>query len=377
MEKIRVGTVGLGPRGRALLRLAAKFDCTEIAAACDIRPRNWFEPQWRASVSMAEQFPGAVFFDNYDEMLEKGGLDLVLVETGADIHAEFCAKALEREINVLSDIPVVASLREADRLWKAAQRSKALFSTGANPNEQRFAVLLKEFAEKGLLGKPYCMEAEYIHWFAPGGEEEIHFNENGDWRKLLAPIRYCTHSLGPLLSILDEDLREVSCFGTGQQADPAEYAGSTKEDMMCAQFRTDSGVVVRLMRNGRCRAQIGHHNYRVFGTEGYMERIDRFGKPVIRYNSTRAEDPSLQEVDGRFMPPAYENNADATGHGGMDYAMLDHVFTALKAGGPAPIPLRAGLAMTLPGIYAEESARRGGEVLRMLYPWYPDWKTEI
>ena len=147
---------------------------------------------------------------------------------------------------------------------------------------------------------------------------------------------------------------------------------------MCAQFMTDSGVIVRLMRNGRCRANIGHHNYRVFGTEGYMERIERSGKPVIRYNSTKEEYPqALLETTGEFMPPAYANNPRATGHGGMDFALLDHFFEALLEGKPAPIPLRAGLAMTLPGIYAEASARRGGEVLRMKYPWDDDFVTEI
>ena len=33
--------------------------------------------------------------------------------------------------------------------------------------------------------------------------------------------------------------------------------------------------------------------------------------------------------------------------------------------------------MTLPGIYAEESAKRGGKVLKMRYPWDEDWTTEI
>ena len=132
---------------------------------------------------------------------------------------------------------------------------------------------------------------------------------------------------------------------------------------MCAQFRTDSGVIVRLMRNGRCRANIGHHNYRVFGTEGYMERIERSGKPVIRYNSTREEYPqALLETGGEFMPPAYADNPRATGHGGMDYALLDHFFDALLTGAPAPISLREGLRMTLPGIYAEASAKRNGQV---------------
>lgn len=368
MEKIRVGLVGAGHRGRAMFSLAIKsFDYLVPAAACDIKPSNWFEKQWMLDEPMAITFPDTMFYEDYDEMLEKANLDVVMVETGADIHAEFCAKALRKNINVLTDIPVVASIEEADMLWKAARESKAMISVGANPNEQKFAVLLKEYYDKGLLGKPYCMEAEYIHWSFPKSDENIHLNENGDWRKLLTPVRYCTHSLGPLLTILDEELRYVSCFGTGMHADEEYFA--KKDDMNCAQFQTESGVVVRLLRNGRCRANIGHHNYRVFATEGYMERIDRFDKPVIRYNFTKEDDNALKEISGEFMPPAYADNKDAEGHGGMDYAMLDHFFDAVKNGKEAPISLKAGLCMTLPGIYAEESKKRGGEVLKIRYPW--------
>lgn len=377
MEKIRVGVVGLGHRGRAMLQLSAEgFDCVEIAAACDIIPSNWYEKQWLSDDALSAKFPNAVFYEDYDKMLNEANLDVVIVETGADIHAEFCCKALEKNINVLSDIPNVASLKEAEMIWKAAEKSTAIISTGANPNYQKFSFLLQDFYKKGLLGKPYCMEAEYIHWSMPGSDMAIHLNENGDWRKLLIPIRYSTHSLGPLLTILEEELRTVSCFGTGPHAD--EYVvENKKDDMMCAQFQTDSGVVVRLMRNGRCRAEIGHHNYRVFGTEGYMERIDRFEKPVIRYNSTRELDTSLKEISGEFMPPAYADNEKATGHGGMDFAMLDYFYKAIKNGEPAPISLRDGLLMTMPGIYAEESAKRGGKVLRMYYPWDKEWSTEI
>jgi len=376
MKKIRVGVVGLGHRGRAMFKLSADgFDYVEPAAACDIRPENWYEKQWLSDEPLSEMFPNAVFYEDYDQMLKEADLDAVIVETGADIHAEFCCKALAKNINVLSDIPNVASLKEAEELWKAAQNSSAIISTGANPNEQKFTVLLKEFWEKGLLGNPYYMEAEYIHWYLPKSDANIHLNENGDWRRLLIPIRYCTHSLGPLLTVLNEELRKVSCFGTGQHAD--DKAAIRKDDMMCAQFQTDSGVVVRLLRNGRCRADIGHHNYRVFGTEGYMERIDRMDNPVIRYNSMKASDTSLKEIGGEFMPPAYADNPKAKGHGGMDYALLDHFFKAVLNGEPAPISLKEGLAMTLPGIYAEESAKRGGEVLRMRYPWDEDWTTEI
>ncbi|MBR3847696.1 MAG: Gfo/Idh/MocA family oxidoreductase [Oscillospiraceae bacterium] len=377
MEKIRVGTVGLGHRGREMTKMAALFPFVEVAALCDILPRNFYEQQWLCTAPMSELFPDTVYYTDYEKMLNEANLDIVIVETGADIHADFCIKALEKNINVLSDIPNVASLEEAERLWRAAEKSSAIISTGANPNYQKFAFLLRDFYEKGLLGKPYCMEAEYIHWFRPGSAEDIGVNENGDWRKLLIPIRYCTHSLGPLLAILDEPLRKVSCFGTGRHGD--DYTDDVEDDdMQCAQFITDSGVVIRLQRNKRCRAEIGHHNYRVFGTEGYMERIDRLEKPVIRYNSTRELETGLKEIGGEFMPPAYagDETAKKAGHGGMDYAMLDDFFKAFREGKPA-ISLKAGLEMTLPGIYAEESARRGGEVINMYYPWDKEWKTTI
>ncbi len=373
MEKIKVGVVGLGHRGRAMAELSAAFECVELTAVCDIKPSNWYEKQWGHAQALADVFSETVFYEDYDRMLDEASLDAIIVETGADIHAEFCIKALNKDINVLSDIPNVASLKEAEDLWKAAEKSKAMISTGANPNEQKFVVLLKDFYSNGLLGKPYCMEAEYIHWFLPDSKENLHLNENGDWRKRLVPIRYCTHSLGPLLTILDEELRKVSCFSTGRQTED-----STNDDMMCAQFQTNSGVIVRLMRNGRCRAEIGLHNYRVFGTEGYMERIDRFDKPVIRYNSTKELDKSLKEISGEFMPPEYANDEKAKGHhGGIDYAMLDHFFDAVLNDKPAPISLKEGLSMTLPGIYAEESAKRGGQVIRMQYPWDPDWNSEV
>jgi len=387
MKEVKLGIVGLGGRGRALLSIATSFKCVKLVSVCDILPENWFNQQlgvtdvkgkycWSMQPALSEIYPDTVFYEDYDKMLEESEMDAIIVETGADIHAEFCAKAIERNINVLTDIPNVASLEEADRLWNAAKNSKAKIYTGANPNYSKFSILLKEFYDKGLLGNPYCMEAEYIHWSMPGSKFSLFINQNGDWRKRLIPIRYCTHSLGPLLGILKEDLRKVSCFGTGNHADNEPKNGI--DDMMCAQFQTESGIVVRLMRNKRCRAKIGHHNYRVFGSEGYMERIERFNNPVIRYNSTRELDEELKEIDGRNMPPQYADDPKAAeGHDGIDYAMLDNFFKMMSEGTGEVVTLKEGLQMTLPGIYAEESAKRGGKVLTMYYPWDKEWSTEI
>ena len=99
MDKIRVGVVGLGHRGRNMFTLAGeKFSCVIPAAACDLHSRNWYETQWLMDKPMSEIFPDAVFYEDYEEMLEKANLDVVIVETGADVHAEFCVKALKKNI---------------------------------------------------------------------------------------------------------------------------------------------------------------------------------------------------------------------------------------------------------------------------------------
>jgi predicted dehydrogenase len=333
--------------------------------------------------AMSELYPETVFYEDYDKMLEEANLDVVIVETGADIHTEFCCKALEKDINVFAEIPLVASLAEAEKIWKVSQASKAMISVGANPNYKRFTYHLKDFYKKGLLGEPVFMEAEYIHWTLPTSESHKHYNENGDWRKLLCPIRYCTHSLGPLLTVVKEDLRYVSCFGTGRRAPASEYGSNpdfNKDDLQSAQFRTEDGVVVHITRAGRVRSRIPQHSYRAFGTEGYIELMYRDWRNwTIQYNSMKELDTELHVTEGKVLLPEYENNAkaEAAGHGGMDYAMMDYFFRALCNGEAAPVPVKEGLRMTLPGIYAEESAKRGGQVMKIRYPWDEDWTTEF
>ncbi|MBQ9770892.1 MAG: Gfo/Idh/MocA family oxidoreductase [Lentisphaeria bacterium] len=377
MKKIKVGVVGLGHRGRHMANLAKRaFEFVDFVAACDIDPELWHEKQWLQDDSMKNKHPGTKFYNDYVKMLDENQFDFILVETGADVHADFCIKALNRDINVFSDIPSVANLTEAKLLWEAEQKSQGKLMTGANPNEWGFINAMVDLYQKGLLGEPYYMEAEYIHCSRPGSITHKELNKNSPWRKSLPPIRYCTHSLGPLLRILEEDLRYAICLGTGAHIDP----DSERDDMMSALFQTESGVTIRLLRNGACRAFIGHHSYRVFGTKGYFERIDSRGTtpPVTRFNSTElygAENLTVLPID--MMPQEYSDNPHAAGHGGADYALLDHMFQAFLRKEDFPISLKDGLRMTLPGIYAAESARRKGVKLTIHYPWETEFDADI
>jgi predicted dehydrogenase len=218
-----------------------------------------------------------------------------------------------------------------------------------------------DLVRKGMLGAPYYMEAEYIHdvreWFALT-----------PWRQNYESIRYCTHSLGPLLRLIDEDLEWVSCHDTGSHINKQEG----QHDAMSALFRTRSNVVVRLLTSFINNYPACGHGYRVYGTKGYFERkpaCEGTGPAKTFYYSTEHHDKkALYEIPVGEARPGSEAGAQG-GHGGADYALLDRFFTAIRDGLPSPISLREALRMTLPGIAALESARTGGQLIRIRYPW--------
>jgi predicted dehydrogenase len=353
---------------------AENFEGVTGAAVCDLNEEFWTKAQegypCNEKIPMKERFPGAKFYSDYDKMLSEAKLDAVLVETPANIHAEFCAKALDRGIHALSDVPFADSLEDAALLWDAAGKSKAVFMAGANPNEWGFIEALYDLYKKGLLGKPYFLEAEYIH-------DCRDLYKATPWRgKGRMPIKYCTHSLGPLLRIVEEDLRKVSCVSTGSQLEPESKTAF--HDHMTAHFTTESNVVVRLNTSFRNNARIGAHSYRVFGTEGYFERFSGRGKvtPATFFNSNK-----LYAAGGLTELPVDTQRTEfgaaaGLGHGGADYALCRRFFRAL-AGEDEPITLREGLRMTIPGTFAAESAKRGGEALTISYPWESSFKTKI
>jgi predicted dehydrogenase len=355
MREIKLGVVGFGGRGQAMFALATKmFPGVQATAVCDSSPQ--------ALARARECHPGARFFDRYDDMLEKAGLDALLVETPGDNHAVFCAKALGRGLNVMSDVPCVFSSAEAERLWAAERDGAGLFMFGANPNMYGFIQAAVDLKNQGLLGTPYYLEAEYIHSIPS-------LFVATPWRRTLCCIKYCTHSLGPLLRLVDDDIVTVCCMGTG-----APMSGNPDyHDAMCAIFHTASNAVIRLTISFCNHFKGGCHSYRVFGTEGCFERFSGRGAaaaPLTLFNSAKlagTEAPTVLNV--HEMPPQYARQAEGTGHGGIDYALMDNFLAAVRDGRPSPISLREGLRMSLPGVFAAESAQRGGELLKITYPW--------
>ena len=355
---------------------ACRIPTFKGVAACDLKKELWFEEtchNGQKAPSLASQMPDVTFYEDYDEMLEKANPHVIMVETPARCHTEFCIKALARGIHVFSDIPSVGTLAEGRDLWLAHLESDGKLMTGATTMGWGFVHSLQDLHRQGLLGKPGILEAEYIH-------DVRYLWEETPWRKpttpgMFAPCSYCTHSLGPLLSVLDEDLSEVTCITSGSHHEPElPYA----HDYTCALFRTPSGVLVRMTTSFINNWKGGNHSFRVFGTEGCFEHLSARGdktpeRTIFSTNKlTGAE--KITELPVGFSPfsEAVKKKYKSLGggHGGADTYLLQRFAEALRNNEKEmPVSLRQGLAMTLPGIYAAESVFQNGATLPIHYPW--------
>ena len=353
-KNFRLALIGCGHRGNDMLKIASAFEDVKVVAICDNNPD--------VLKKTSKEFPDAETFSDFTTMLDNTSMNILLVETPARKHAEFAVEALNRDINVMTDIPCVSTLREADDLWKAEKNSSAMFMTGSNPNMEAFFRSMQKLVEKDLIGTPTYIECEYIH-------DVRYLWRETPWREKMPSIIYCTHSLGPMLSVVNGDLRHVSCFDTGSHINNVDG----QHDAMSALFRTKDNVVLRLMVSFINEYPGGHHHYRIMGTKGAWERSVDYGggEQCYFYSKELHEEKKFYPTSSAVMRKEYAGNKAArAGHGGCDYALWDVFLQALRDGDEiAPISLREGLRMSIPGIYAEMSAANGGELMDIAYPW--------
>ncbi|MBN2295175.1 MAG: Gfo/Idh/MocA family oxidoreductase [Pirellulales bacterium] len=351
MDDIRLGVIGYGFRGAGLLGMARSVERLQPTAVCD-------ETQAARDQAKAD-FPEVALFDDPLSMITSGSIDAVMVETPPMSHADQAIAALENNIHVLSDVPAIHSLDEVGPLWEAAEKSTTIYMFGATANYFGFVQTCSDLIAKGLLGKPFYLEAEYIH-------DLREFSKTTPWRIGYEPIRYCTHSLGPLLEWLGKELVTVSCFGSGSHID--KDAG---DDAMLAMFRTESGELVKLMVSFSNSNSFGRHHYLCHATHGTFECTWPLTgeEPKVSFSSNNIygfeKTINLVVSSGR---PEHATMENLSGHGSLDYATLVDFVKAID-GEPCSLGLQQAFRMTLPGLYALESAVNGGRVTKIKYPW--------
>lgn len=344
---LTVGVVGLR-RGGSFVPVFNSHPDSEISWACDLN-------QERAK-SFADTHAIANWTGDYEKLLASD-VDAVVVATPAPLHAEMCISALEAGKHVLSEVPAVWTLDEARRLVAAVKQSGRKYMFAENMNYVAFLQSFDVMVKQGRIGEPYYAEAEYIHncqSLMTGRDDGMtDGSESGPtWRASLPPIHYCTHSLGPLLQIMDD--RIVSAVG--MHTGPRIGASTGTIDMEVGIFKTAKGNVIKVTCGFYVAREPSFHYFSIYGTEGVLE------SPRGGWDGFRANFHDIPNLQGMVQLPlswAHTNlppEAHAGGHGTSEYLMIDDFVRAVLDDKTPAIDVYFGLDMTLPGICAHMSA---------------------
>jgi predicted dehydrogenase len=365
MAAIRFGVIGAGnvgtgtARGDSFVRVLSQFDQAKVVSVCDIRREN---------AERAAAPTGAQPFTEIEAFLESG-LDAVVICTPVKHHAEQAIAALQRNLHVLSEVPAVHSLEAAAALASAAAGSSGHYMLAENYRYFDEVELLKRMADAGRFGSIYFAEGEYLHdckdlWLDEAGKPT--------WRGEPGATPgygvYCTHSLGPILYILDDRVVQVSALANDIGRVAPERPGRFNFVML---MRTARGSTVRVRVDTVSPRPHAAAYYSLQGDKGSFESWRGLGD-ASKVWLTDEHEPShcfasaqwhpLADYAPTYIPDRLAVGAEARagGHGTSEYWMIRDFLTTIERDEPPPIDVHRGLDYTVPGICAVESVLNGG-----------------
>ena len=296
-------------------------------------------------------------FDNYEDLL-KTDIDAVYIATDKPLHTKHTLMALEAGKHVISEIPVIETLEEAKILRDAVKAHPELkYMAGENCFYWAFIEAWKKMREDGKFGDILYAESEYLHSTHP---DKLQPYPKNHWRKTLPAITYLTHNLGPLLYIMDDECVSVSCMApTAAKYNPHRVADANG----IAIFRTKKGAVIRILIGFGMYVGFDH-NFALYGTRGTV--LTDKTKPLSEAHSFA----KMYEIPDTFekffeIPITYSRTNETEGHGGADAVMIRDFIKCIIEDTKPPIDVDMGIRISLPGIIAAESAKRGGELLEI------------
>jgi predicted dehydrogenase len=195
-----------------------------IAALLDIDVKRCNEFNQRAGTSYPVYTP-----DEFDRMLEETRPDYVAV-TGPDFtHAGYIVKALQKNIDVISEKPVIASCEQANEVFAAAQESKAAIRVTHN---LRYTVLhktLKRLLKNQEIGQITNIEMVYNLDSYHGSSYFRRWNRDRKLSGGLTITKGCHHF--DLLNWLVDDVpEEVFAFGALNYYGPGGFHSPRKKN---------------------------------------------------------------------------------------------------------------------------------------------------
>lgn len=290
---MKIGIVGASFARAAYLPALRHIEGADVVALASSRIES--------AKSAAEEFGIPAAYDDWQAMLDKHQLDLVLIATPTDLHAPITLAALERGAHVLCEKPTAMDAGEAKTML---DKANALGRVGMidhelrfNPNRQRVA----EMIAAGELGEIRHVNIANIgaSWANPASRPK------GDWWSLAEhgggrlgangshQVDMLRWWLGPVRSVVGQAL---TVLPDRLDKKTGEAWTATADDLAYFTMEMAGGALAQVFMSGVAANNIGNLT-QVFGSKGTItldndnERL-MFAKAGESFSDITVEDPN-------------------------------------------------------------------------------------
>lgn len=160
-EKIRIGLIGSGSRGRGLASLIQGLPGMEIVGCCDIIPEHL-----QQGMSLAAK--GAKGYSDYRKLLDDKSIDAVIIATPLFLHYQMAVDAMDAGKHVYLEKSMTYDIQQTLDLMKKVTKHKLVFQVGYQYRYYGLYHRVKKVIEQNWVGKITHFECQY--------------NRNSNWR---------------------------------------------------------------------------------------------------------------------------------------------------------------------------------------------------
>jgi predicted dehydrogenase len=174
-DALRVGVVGVGRQGRAVLGELTKLQGVSVAAMCDTDPRRLAAGLRRAA--------GATGFDTVDAMLKSGSVDAVVVATPTHQHKDVAQAAMAAGKHVYCECPLAHTKEDCVAISQAARGAGVVAAGGFQGRSNPVYQLARGFYRSDSVRDMVTLRAQHNEkstWVVPVSDPSTQKQHN--WR---------------------------------------------------------------------------------------------------------------------------------------------------------------------------------------------------
>ncbi|MFQ5983005.1 MAG: Gfo/Idh/MocA family protein [Woeseiaceae bacterium] len=212
-DRIGIGVIGAGVRGRHLIEFMQKVPMLELVAYCDVLP-------FRLEEARAIADTAASAYSDYRRLLDDKDVDAVIVATHFSEHHPVVLAALDAGKHVYCEKTMIKGIAESREVFGAAQnRPGQIFQTGFQYRTSPLYEAAARLIADGVIGQVTAINCQW--------------NRNGNWRRPVPDPKWerqvnwrmyreysgglvaelCSHQMGFCDWVIDGELEHVQGVG--------------------------------------------------------------------------------------------------------------------------------------------------------------------